>query len=65
MLVLPTSSASPGLEQPGDGGVGFLCLAAYHSSGPASVEPSPGTSRPPGLVLDTWAKAAHKDPALG
>lgn len=65
MLVLPTSSASPGLEQPGDGGVGFLCLGAYHSSGPASVEHSPGTSRPPGLVLGHMGKGCTQGPIFG
>lgn len=63
MLVLPMSPASPGLKQPGDEGVNFLWVGTYHSSGLASVGPSPGAS-PLSLVLGTGAKAALKDPVL-
>lgn len=59
MLVLPMSPASPGLKQPGDGGVRFL----WHSSGLTSVGRSPGAG-PLGLMLGTWAKAELKDPVL-
>lgn len=37
MLVLPMSSSFLGLEQPRDGGVGFLGPVAYYSSGLAAV----------------------------